>query len=919
MPEKVLLVCTSSPANVRRAIERFPRDPVLVDYQLDLLCKGGELPDYQNWPSVRQVVPFPKRTDYLAAFRFWLRMVRERYAVVVVLWCLDPGRGLPKLFALLFNGRRILVFNENLDCAFLSSRFMKLFLRARLQAGAFSGSKLGKALFSPLKHGSQGIVRTLLFPIRLLSVMVFAATLFFSRDFQSTDSGSGMALTMNRNPMRKHLRENLVGYLVAVGATALAVLIRFGINRWLGEDSSLLPFVIAVLAAAWHGALLPSLLATFLSVLASFFFGPDSLNAEGTNSQVGIFLFVVVGVTISFVNESRRKNERRLKAERLRLEQRITDGQMEVQRLEGLKVELQRKVRELQSLVEVAPVPVAFAEDPESRRVWLNPAFARILQLPPGTSTLAFPAPGEHLPFRIFRNGQEVPPEQWLMQSWAAGGVPVRDVELDFVRADGDSFTLVTDVVPLFSEQGRVRGCLVMCFDVTERKRSEARLRERERNLQLITDHVPVLIAQVDAAGRYKFVNKPYAAWLGLDPKEIIGRSVPDVLGEEAFTRIKPFADATLSGRHIQHEVEIPLRNLSTQLMWCSYEPQLDTSGRVVGYVAAVLNLTEQRLAEKALRANQERLKETDKLILAVGPILQHFQWADKEIRAKVQQFGVNVLPINFYSNTPSIEEIESSYEYTTAEPPYLNLNVFEQETMQRTLQQLLQFAPEFNPPVEGDEENCQQFFWKNSQFSYSDAMAYYCLLRLKRPSTIVEIGSGFSTLVALEAVTANRAGIVHCVEPMPRPFLKGNDQIILHVAKAQDILPEFLNDTLHDNDVLFIDSTHTVKTGSDCLHIYLRLLPKLKRNIFVHVHDVFLPFGLPQEWLLKRQIFWTEQYLLLAFLMDNPKASVLYGSNYNAKWNPFLMEDLMGGKYPFGGGSLWFKYDGVTHGKVNP
>ena len=52
---------------------------------------------------------------------------------------------------------------------------------------------------------------------------------------------------------------------------------------------------------------------------------------------------------------------------------------------------------------------------------------------------------------------------------------------------------------------------------------------------------------------------------------------------------------------------------------------------------------------------------------------------------------------------------------------------------------------------------------------------------------------------------------------------------------------------------------------------------------------------------------------------MDNPKASVLYGSNYNAKWNPFLMEDLMGGKYPFGGGSLWFKYDGVMHGKVNP
>jgi hypothetical protein len=164
-----------------------------------------------------------------------------------------------------------------------------------------------------------------------------------------------------------------------------------------------------------------------------------------------------------------------------------------------------------------------------------------------------------------------------------------------------------------------------------------------------------------------------------------------------------------------------------------------------------------------------------------------------------------------------------------------------------------------------------------------------------------------------------NRAGIIHCIEPFPRPFLRDNDRIILHTAKAQDILPEFLNDTLQENDVLFIDSTHTVKTGSDCLHIYLRLLPRIRRNIFIHVHDVFLPFGLPQEWLLTRQIFWTEQYLLLALLMDNPKTSVLYGSNYNATWNPSLMEKFMNGKYPFGGSSLWFKYNGSSNGKPSP
>ena len=308
----------------------------------------------------------------------------------------------------------------------------------------------------------------------------------------------------------------------------------------------------------------------------------------------------------------------------------------------------------------------------------------------------------------------------------------------------------------------------------------------------------------------------------------------------------------------------------------------------------------------------------TDSEIATVGPILQRLLWADKKTRAKIQKFGVNVLPSDFYSNVPSIEEIESSYEYATDEPPYFNTHVFEQEKLRHTLEEILEFSTEFNPPIDGDEETCQRFFWKNSQFSYSDAMSYYCFIRSVRPASILEIGSGFSTLVALEAIEKNRAGTIHCIEPFPRDFLKKDDRLALYPIKAQDMYPEVLNDMLQDNDFLFIDSTHTVKTGSDCLHIYLRLLPEIRRNIFVHVHDVFLPFGMPQHWLLNRQIFWTEQYLLLSFLIDNPKASVLYGSKYNAQWNSLLMEKLMGDKYPFGGGSLWFRYNGNLHGNMN-
>ena len=296
-----------------------------------------------------------------------------------------------------------------------------------------------------------------------------------------------------------------------------------------------------------------------------------------------------------------------------------------------------------------------------------------------------------------------------------------------------------------------------------------------------------------------------------------------------------------------------------------------------------------------------------------VGPLLQRLVWSDRQTKAEIQKYGVNLLPINFYSNTPSIEEIENSYEYTSQEPPYLIPGIFDEHRFEEVLKQLLPFSAEFDPPSEGDENNCQRFFWKNSQFSYSDAMAYYCFVRQLQPAHIVEIGSGFSTLIALEAVQKNGAGEVHCIEPYPREFLKNNPALDLHTLKAQDVDSDFLNSLLHDNDILFIDSTHTVKTGSDCLHIYLRLLPMIRRDIFVHVHDIFLPYGMPKDWLLDQQIFWTEQYLLLAFLLDNPKVTVLYGSNYNAQYNASLMETWMGGKAACGGGSFWFKYNGAS------
>jgi hypothetical protein len=301
----------------------------------------------------------------------------------------------------------------------------------------------------------------------------------------------------------------------------------------------------------------------------------------------------------------------------------------------------------------------------------------------------------------------------------------------------------------------------------------------------------------------------------------------------------------------------------------------------------------------------------TEKETRSIGPLLQRLLWADSQTRSKLQEYGVSLVPTDFYSNVPSLKEIEESYEYTSADPPYLLDSVFQKEFLVEVLSKLSAFAVEFNPPKIGDEENCTSFFWDNSQFSFSDAMSYYCFVRLTKPRTVLEIGSGFSTLVALEAVRKNGFGKIVCVEPYPRAFLERNKDLEMRRQKAQELSAADVNEILGDGDVLFIDSTHTVKTGSDCLHLYLRLLPQVRKRILVHVHDVFLPLGLPKQWLVERQLYWTEQYLVLALLIGNPKAKMMYGSSYHHLKNRSLLDEFMKGRYPSGGGSFWFEYDG--------
>lgn len=85
----------------------------------------------------------------------------------------------------------------------------------------------------------------------------------------------------------------------------------------------------------------------------------------------------------------------------------------------------------------------------------------------------------------------------------------------------------------------------------------------------------------------------------------------------------------------------------------------------------------------------------------------------------------------------------------------------------------------------------------------------------------------------------------------------------------------------LRSDDILFIDSSHTVKTGGDVNYLFLEVLPRLHPGVIVHAHDIFLPFEYRRDWIIEEFRFWTEQSLLQAFLTFNSEFEVLVANSY--------------------------------------
>ena len=184
------------------------------------------------------------------------------------------------------------------------------------------------------------------------------------------------------------------------------------------------------------------------------------------------------------------------------------------------------------------------------------------------------------------------------------------DIEKRYIRRDGSTVWVQVSGKLMLDEAGRPYRVIANAADISDRKKAEEALIANRRRLQLVTDNAPVLIANCGKDYRYKFVNRAYAERYGRSPCDLVGVHVADMLGEKAFAQLKPYADRACAGEHDDFEIELDYRNIGSQWVRCAYAPELDDHGNPVGWIAAIIDITDRKRAEEALRQADRRKDE---------------------------------------------------------------------------------------------------------------------------------------------------------------------------------------------------------------------------------------------------------------------------------------------------------------------
>lgn len=248
----------------------------------------------------------------------------------------------------------------------------------------------------------------------------------------------------------------------------------------------------------------------------------------------------------------------------------------------------------------------------------------------------------------------------------------------------------------------------------------------------------------------------------------------------------------------------------------------------------------------------------------------------------------------HYYSPVPDKDEVQRDRARIWPDPmsrelPGINLNIGTQRILANDFARFSYEAPWHDEPQPGLRYSYVDG-GRNAYFRHADALYLFGFLRTVKPRVkprrVIEVGCGYSSAVMLDTSERFLSSSVDFTfidpeaERIERLLDPGDrEHVIIYKSRVQDI-PLDLFDQLQSGDLLFIDSSHVSKVGSDVNFLLFEVLPLLVPGVFIHVHDIYWPFEYPEYW-IEHGIFFNEAYLLHALLMDNPRYEILLWADY--------------------------------------
>lgn len=239
-------------------------------------------------------------------------------------------------------------------------------------------------------------------------------------------------------------------------------------------------------------------------------------------------------------------------------------------------------------------------------------------------------------------------------------------------------------------------------------------------------------------------------------------------------------------------------------------------------------------------------------------------RWIARKVLPLAQSFGFSITGDHFYETIPNLKLIREQYKEEPRKLLGFVVSPFWIENMERVVEPYLSeylTGPAF-----------LKYGRKNWFYNGWDAAYYYCLIRHRKPQLITEIGRGISTRIASEALILNAAEGDPCEIVSIDPYFRGDNTInnIRIITAELQKISSSERESLLKADILFVDSSHVVKWGSDVLQLFESWIPSVAVKTLVHIHDIFTPYDYPRTWLVEQKRFWNEQYIFESFAAFN-------------------------------------------------